>query len=60
MPRHRLAVPALALGGHMMNSTPEWSWWVSHAVFGMTLGLVGSVLLRRRAGRQDEPRFTRS
>ncbi len=29
------------------TSTPEWSWWVSHAVFGMTLGLVAALLLRR-------------
>jgi hypothetical protein len=31
----------------LYTSTPEWSWWASHAVFGMTLGLVGSLLLRR-------------
>ncbi len=33
----------------LYTSTPEWSWWASHAVFGMTLGLVGSLLLRRNA-----------
>ena len=30
------------------TSTPEWSWWVAHVLFGATLGLVGSTLLRRR------------
>ncbi len=31
------------------TSTPEWSWWVSHGIFGMTLGIVGALLLHRRA-----------
>ncbi len=31
----------------LYTSTPEWSWWVAHAIFGMTLGLVGATLLRR-------------
>ena len=31
------------------TSTPEWSWWASHAIFGMTLGLVAALLLRRAA-----------
>lgn len=30
------------------TSTPEWSWWVAHGIFGMTLGLVAAELLRRR------------
>jgi hypothetical protein len=30
------------------TSTPEWSWWVAHAMFGATVGLVGATLLRRR------------
>lgn len=33
----------------LYTSTPEWSWWVAHVMFGMTVGLVGSTLLRRRA-----------
>lgn len=31
----------------LYTSTPEWSWWVAHAMFGATLGLVASTLLRR-------------
>lgn len=31
----------------LYTSTPEWSWWASHAVFGMTLAIVASLLLRR-------------
>jgi hypothetical protein len=30
------------------SSTPEWSWWIAHAMFGATVGLVSSTLLRRR------------
>lgn len=33
----------------LYTSTPEWSWWVAHAMFGATVGLVGSTILRRRA-----------
>jgi hypothetical protein len=44
----------------LYTSTPEWSWWVSHAIFGMTLGLLGSLLLRRRAGSDDQPRSDRA
>jgi hypothetical protein len=32
----------------LYTSTPEWSWWVAHGIFGATLGLVGSTLLRRQ------------
>jgi hypothetical protein len=32
----------------LYTSTPEWSWWVAHAMFGATLGLVASTLLRRQ------------
>lgn len=28
-------------------STPTWSWWVAHAIFGMTLGTLGVLLLQR-------------
>lgn len=43
----------------LYTSTPEWSWWVSHAIFGMTLGLVGSLLLRRSAGSAPDERLDR-
>ena len=32
----------------LYTSTPERSWWVAHGLFGATLGLVGSKLLRRQ------------
>jgi len=32
----------------LYTSTPEWSWWIAHAMFGATVGLVGSTLLRRQ------------
>jgi hypothetical protein len=32
----------------LYTSTPEWSWWVAHGMFGATVGLVGATLLRRR------------
>lgn len=31
----------------LYTSTPEWSWWVAHGIYGMTLGLVAALLLRR-------------
>jgi hypothetical protein len=31
----------------LYSATPHWSWWVAHAIFGITLGLFSSVLLRR-------------
>jgi hypothetical protein len=38
----------------LYSSTPHWSWWVGHAIFGVTLGLLSSVLLRRNNVRQPE------
>jgi hypothetical protein len=38
----------------LYSSTPHWSWWVGHGIFGMTLGLLGSVLLRRNYAKQAE------
>lgn len=32
----------------LYTSTPEWSWFVAHAMFGATVGLVGATLPRRR------------
>ena len=31
----------------LYTSTPEWSWWVAHAMFGAVVGLVAATLLRR-------------
>lgn len=30
------------------QSTPSWSWWLAHGVYGVTLGLAASPLLARR------------
>ncbi len=32
----------------LYTSTPEWSWWAAHIMFGATVGLVASRLLKRR------------
>jgi hypothetical protein len=32
----------------LYSSTPHWSWWVGHGIFGATLGLVSSVLLMKQ------------
>jgi hypothetical protein len=31
----------------LYSASPHWSWWIGHAIFGVTLGLLGSALLRR-------------
>lgn len=31
----------------LYTSTPEWSWWVAHAMFGAVVGLIAATLLRR-------------
>jgi uncharacterized membrane protein len=36
------------------SASPHWSWWVGHLIFGVTLGLLGSVLLRRNNAEQAE------
>jgi len=36
------------------GASPHWSWWVGHGIFGVTLGLLGSVLLRRNNATQAE------
>src|SRR4051794_28266398 len=38
----------------LYSSTPHWSWWVGHAIFGVTLGLLSSVLLRRNTLQRPE------
>ncbi len=32
----------------LYTSTPEWSWWVAHLLYGGTLGMVAAALLNRR------------
>ena len=32
----------------LYSAAPHWSWWIGHAIFGVTLGLLGSMLLRRK------------
>jgi hypothetical protein len=51
-----IAIEAILVNGIINNaqkietlyySTPTWSWWVAHAIFGMTLGILGALVLRR-------------
>src|SRR4051794_28119514 len=50
-----IAVEAILINGiintqkiqTLYSSTPHWSWWIGHGIFGVTVGLLGSVLLRR-------------
>jgi hypothetical protein len=51
-----IAIEAILVNGIINNaqkietlyySTPTWSWWVAHGIFGMTLGTLGALLLRR-------------
>jgi len=50
-----IAVEAILINGiintqkiqTLYGATPHWSWWVGHGILGVTLGLLGSVLLRR-------------
>ena len=37
----------------LYSASPHWSWWVGHTIFGVTLGLLGSVLLRRNNATQS-------
>ena len=36
------------------SAAPHWSWWIGHGLFGVTLGLLGSLLLRRNNAKQAE------
>ena len=38
----------------LYSASPHWSWWVGHGIFGVTLGLLASVLLRRNNPKQAE------
>src|SRR3954470_10765112 len=51
-----IAVEAILINGivntqkiqTLYSSTPHWSWWVGHGIFGATLGLLFSVLLEKQ------------
>ena len=32
----------------LYSAAPHWSWWVAHGIFGITLGLLSTVLLEQR------------
>ena len=38
----------------LYSSTPHWSWFVGHGIFGLTLGMLTGVLLRRGDAKQAE------
>ena len=38
----------------LYSAAPHWSWWIGHGIFGVTLGLLGSALLRRNNAKQAE------
>jgi len=38
----------------LYSAAPHWSWWVAHGIFGITLGLLSSVLLRRNNAKHAE------
>jgi hypothetical protein len=42
----------------LYGSTPHWSWWVGHGIFGATLGLLSSVLLEKRGASHPEAPLT--
>ena len=54
-----IAVEAILINGivntqkiqTLYSSTPHWSWWVGHAIFGATLGLLSSLLLEKQGRR---------
>src|SRR5919201_4812415 len=57
-----IAVDAILINGivntqkiqTLYSAAPHWSWWVAHGIFGITLGLLSSVLLRRNNARHAE------
>ena len=57
-----IAVDAIVINGivntqkiqTLYSATPHWSWWVAHGIFGITLGLLGSVLLSRNNAKHAE------
>jgi hypothetical protein len=54
-----IAVQAILINGiidtqkiqTLYSSTPHWSWWVGHGIFGATLGLLASVQLDKQGRR---------
>jgi hypothetical protein len=38
----------------LYSASPHWSWWIGHGIFGVALGLVGTVLLKRNNAKQAE------
>jgi hypothetical protein len=38
----------------LYSAAPHWSWWVAHGIFGITLGLLASLLLRRNDAKHAE------
>jgi hypothetical protein len=38
----------------LYSAAPHWSWWLAHGIFGITLGLLSSVLLRRNNAKHAE------
>ena len=38
----------------LYSASPHWSWWVGHGIFGVMLGLLASLLLRRNGATQAE------
>ncbi len=57
-----IAVDAILINGivntqkiqTLYSAAPHWSWWVAHGIFGITLGLLGSMLLRRNDAKHAE------
>jgi hypothetical protein len=55
-----IAVDAIVVNGiintqkiqTLYSAAPHWSWWVGHTIFGVMLGLLGSLLLRRNNAKQ--------
>ena len=38
----------------LYSASPHWSWWVGHGIFGVMLGLLASLLLRRNSATQAD------
>jgi hypothetical protein len=61
-----IAIEAILVNGIINNaqkietlyySTPTWSWWVAHGIFGMTLGILGALLLRRTSSSEAQAAY---
>jgi hypothetical protein len=58
-----IAVDAILINGivntqkiqTLYSAAPHWSWWIAHGIFGITLGLLSTVLLRRTNAKHAEP-----